>query len=333
MTTEQNKCRNIAFVIIFFPLVIFHFSLFTDCCFAQEETTIISNKLEYDERTSTYFAKGSVKIMVGGKNIEADEMSYDAETSDVVASGNVRYDDTQMVITASKMELNLKEETGRIYEAGILFKEDNYHISGKSFEKKGESHYFASDATFSTCDDAPPAWSFKGKDADLLVGERLKAKDVSFYLKGIPAFYSPYLFLPFLTDRKTGFLIPSLNYSNLRGLHLNVPFFWAISENRDATAVLNFYSKRGIGEGLEYRYIEPGDIKGNWWLYHISDTKLNKNFFEIRSLHEERSPEGIGGFLSISYVNQEDFYREFSPHIEISTIRFLESTGEIALHF
>jgi LPS-assembly protein len=328
----DNCLNRVTYKILFLvSLVAIHYLLLTHYCFAQEATTITSKTLEYDERTSTYTAKGSVKITIGEKIIEADEMSYDVETSVVVASGNVRYNDAEMVITASKMELNLKKETGKLYDTAILFKADNYHISGKSIEKRGENYYFAPEATFSTCDDAVPAWSFKGKDVDLLVGERLKAKHVSFYLKDVPALYSPYFLLPFHTDRETGFLIPAVDYSTLRGLHLNVPFFWVISESRDATAVLDMYSKRGIGEGLQYRYVEPEDLKGSWWLYHIRDTKLNKDFFEMRALHEERSQNDLGGFLSINFVNKNDFYRQFSPYLEIRTLRFLESTGEISL--
>jgi len=323
-------------LIIHYPLLItlsctISCLLFTNDCFAKEDGIIISETLEYVESTSTYIAKGSVKVTSGDKVIESDEMTYNVQTSDVVATGNARYSDADMTITASTMELNLDGETGRLYEAEIFFKKDNYHISGKDIEKRGENHYFAPEATFSTCDAPVPAWSFKGKDVDLLVGERLKAKNTSFYIKDVPALYSPYFSLPFQTERKTGFLMPVIDVSSSRGIHLRMPFFWAISENMDATAIMDMYTKRGIGEGLQYRYIEPGDIKGNWWLYHIRDTELNKDFLEVRALHEQRSQEGVGGFLSINFVNEKDFYREFSPYLEISTRRFLESTGEISL--
>jgi LPS-assembly protein len=330
MTDDQwNRVRyEIIFIILLFTI---HCSLFTDYCFAQGETTITSETLEYIESTSTYIAKGSVKVTSGGRVIEADEMIYNEQTTGISASGNVRYDDAQVVITSSKLELNMETETGKVADAGILFKKGSYHITGKSIEKRGEKYYYAPEATFSTCDDPVPAWSFKGKDVDLHVDERLKAKHVSLYIKDVPALYTPYFFLPFHTDRETGFLIPVVDYSTSRGLHLNIPFYWVISENKDATAVLDVYSEKGIGEGLEYRYIKPEGIKGNWWVYHIRDTELNKDFFEMRALHEQRSQERLGGFLSINFVNEKDFYREFSPYLEVSTLRFLESTGELSL--
>ncbi len=327
ISLNDKKYKRILLIIFLFTV---HFSLFTPFCFATDETTITSETLEYVESISTYIAKGSVKLTSEDKVIESDEMTYNVQTSDVIATGNVRYDDAETVFTASKMELNLERKTGRLYDAEILFKTDNYHVSGKEIEKKGENHYFAPKATFSTCDAPVPAWSFKGNDVDLLVEERLKAKHVSFFIKDVPALYAPFFVLPFQTERKTGFLMPVIDYSSSRGIHLNIPFFWAISENKDATVILDMYTKRGIGEGLEYRYIEPSGTKGNWWLYHIKDTELSKDFFEVRSLHDQRSIEGVGGFLSINYVTEKDFYREFSPYLDVRIRRFLESTGEIS---
>jgi len=325
---NSKKYKRIILVILLFTI---HYSLFTIHCFAEEQTIITSDTLEYSKDTATYVAKGNVKFQKADKVIEANEMRYNEQTSDVIASGAVRYNDTDTSFTASRAELNLETETGILYDAEILFKKDNYHISGKEIEKKGEKYYFSPEATFTTCDGPVPAWCFRGKNIDAVGGEELKAKDVSFRIKDIPVFYTPYFRAPLLTERQAGFLTPVIGYSNLRGAHLNTPFFWAISENRDATISLDLYSKRGIGEGMEYRYIEPGDIKGKWWLYHIRDTELNKNFYEVKALHEQRSANGIGGFLNLNFVNEKDFYREFSPHLEVRTNRFLESTGEISL--
>ncbi len=308
-----------------------HYLLFTNHCFAGEQTIITSETIEYIKDTSTYIAKGNVKIQKDNAVIEADEISYNEEISEVIASGHIRYDDPETRITASRAELNLEKKTGRLYEAEILFKKDNYHISGREIEKKGEGYYLSPEATFTTCDALVPAWCFKGKDVDVVIGDRLKAGDVTFRIKDLPVLYTPYFQTSINNERKTGFLMPDIGYNNMRGTYLSMPFFWAISENRDATVILDIYMKKGMGEGLEYRYLELEDIKGKWWLYHIGDTDLNKDFYEIMALHEQRSTDGIGGFLSLNYVNEKDFYWEFSPYYEIRINRFLESTGEISL--
>jgi len=300
---------------------------------ADDNTIINASSLEYVKEKSTYYAKGNVKIQKANTIIEADSVTYNEETSEVSAEGNVKYDDPELSFTANKIEMNLNEKTGTLYDARIFFKKDNYHISGKKIEKKGEKLYFMPEASFTTCDAPVPAWCFRGKNIEAVVGETLFAKDVTFQIKDIPVLYTPYMWAPVLAERKTGFLMPLIGYSNLRGMHLNVPFFWAITENQDATIALDLHTKRGLGQSIEYRYIFPDDIKGKWWIYHINDTELSKNFYEIKALHDQRSTDKIGGYLNINYINEKDFYREYETNLELRTNRFLESTGEFILPF
>ncbi|MEW6109289.1 MAG: LPS assembly protein LptD [Nitrospirota bacterium] len=299
-------------------------------CFAKEpETVITSDSLEYFTEAKKYIAKGSVKIEREGSSVKADEITYYEGTSDVLAEGNVRYEDEKISMKAGRAELNIDDKTGKLYDAEVFYKKDNYYLNGKEIEKRGENYYYSPEASFTTCDAPLPAWCFKGKKIDAVIGERVKARDVSFRIKGLPVFYAPYFWAPIITERQTGFLIPVVSYYKKRGLSMKLPYFWAISENRDATFVLDLYSRRGIGAGLEYRFIKPGGVKSNWWAYHIRDTELNKDFWEFRALHENRREGSPGGFLNINLVNEKDFYREFNPYLDVRTQRFLESTMEL----
>ena len=112
-----------------------------------------------------------------------------------------------------------------------------------------------------------------------------------------------------------------------------MPFYWAISESSDATLLVDEYTKKGIGEGIEFRYVAPEHIKGSWLAYHIRDMELKKDFFELKGMHNQRNPDSLGGFVSLNYINEKDFYREFHSDIAIRSNRFLESTGEISLPF
>lgn len=245
--SREHRAKTVCFFlcIIFFLFSVFHL-LSCAYCFAEEQTIITSDTLEYSKETSTYIAKGKVKIQKADTVVEADEMEYNEDTSEVTAAGAVKYKDKDSSIKADRAELNLDTKTGILYDAEIFFKKDNYHISGKEIEKRGEKYYFSPEATFTTCDGPDPDWCFKGKNMDAVVGEQLKAKDVSFRIKDIPVLYTPYFRAPIMTERKTGFLTPIVGYSKTLGAHLDIPFYWAISENRDATISLDMHTKRGI---------------------------------------------------------------------------------------
>jgi LPS-assembly protein len=322
----------------FFFLLLFalHGYLFfsTGSAGAEVPTTVLSSDtLDYFSQTEKILAKGSVKIVRGDTVIRADEAVLFRDTSDVIATGNVRYDDATISLSASEAELNLETETGILFHAELLYKKENYHISADRIEKRGEGYFYSPNARFTTCDAPVPAWCFRGKQVHLRAQEGLRARNASFAIKDIPVLYTPYLWAPLTSERKTGFLLPSVGYSTDRGIKISIPFFWAIAENRDATVVLDSYSKRGIGTGIEYRFVKPGGIKSAWWAYHIRDSELDRHFWEMRALHEQRSGNRAGGFLSINYVNRKEFYDEFDPRFSIRTQRFLESTGEITVPF
>ncbi len=318
--------------LVFFFLA-FHSVLPQSSFAATPQTVITSDNLEYFPDAKKYVATGSVVIERDGTVVHADEAIYFEETSEVNASGHFTYDDSLYSIRADRADINLDAKTGKLFDAEVFFRKESNHLTGREIERRGENYYYSPEGSFTTCDAPVPAWCFKAKDIDARIGERLKARDASFSVKDLPVFYTPYLTAPILTERQTGFLMPIVGDSSTRGLEILQPFYWAISENRDATFALDYYGKRGLGTGIEYRFVEPEDIKNNLWIYHIRDTELHKDDWEIRDLYENRHTDSHGGFLNINYVNEQDFYRVFNPQRDVRTQRFLESTGELNLPF
>ncbi len=314
-------------------------------CIVDAKVTIESDTLDYEKETSTYTAKGKVTIRKENTTLNADEMTYYEESSVAVAEGNVVYDDPLVNIRAKRAELNLELKTGTLYEAEVFSKKDNYHIRGLEIEKTGEDEYSLKKASFTTCDGPVPAWCFKGSDVDVTVGDKLKARNVTFNIVGQPVFYSPYLVTPIGNERKTGLLRPVLGYINSKGLHYGQPFYWAISENSDATFMLDGYTKRGLGEGLEYRFVETDSSKGNFWLYHIRDENFEQDFWELRGIYDRDRDARLTGYLNLNYINSRNFYNEYNPYVltkakgsidsasylTLTTGRFYESTGELSM--
>lgn len=324
------------------------FALCSLPCFAAEKTFIQSDSLEYEEKTSTYAAEGKVRIERGAARIEAEKILYNEKSSEAVAEGNVFYEDEIVRIRAKKAALKLEAKTGTLYDAEVFAKKDNYHITGLEIEKTGEREYRLKDASFTTCDAPVPAWCFRGKEVDLVVGDRLKARNITFNIKGQPVAYSPYFSAALSNERKTGLLMPAVGYVEGKGIHYEQDLFIVLSDNRDATLVLDGYSDRGIGGGIEYRFLGTDGAKGNLWVYHLKDTTLKRNFWDVRGTYEDREGEKkVDGFLSLNYINAREFYSEYYPYLvtkmrgyvdsasylNLTTSRFFESNGEASMRF
>jgi LPS-assembly protein len=296
--------------------------------FGEQDAVITADTLE--QVGAVLLGKGNVVIKSNGSVLKAGSVRYDTATKEVVAEGDVYFEDAKTKITASKAELNLNKETGVLYDTEVLFKEQSYRVLGTKIEKRGPQSYFLETGSFTTCTGPVPDWCVKGHEIDLEIGNRIKAKNATFRVRDFPIFYTPYFWAPVVVERRTGFLFPQTGYSSRKGFTWRQPFFWAISENRDATFFTDLYTKRGLGLGAEYRYIEAPGVKGSMNFFHIRDNELDRSFREFRAEHRHRW-RGLRGFYDISYVNQKDFYGEYEPYLIQSSKRFLESQAEVSL--
>lgn len=322
--------------------------------------TITSDQLDYYPDDGIYIAAGNIKIEKDDLTITADKLVFNELTSEADAEGKIIFQDKDVTITAKKAEINIDSKTGNIYDAVIFFKKDNYWITGNSISKTGERSYYASNATFTTCNAEPyltpekfpidypkhPAditiaafdWCFQGRDVHIEVGKTLTAKDVAYRIKGLPVIYSPYILTPFLSERQTGFLTPVVGTSSKKGFQFSPAFYWEIDEDKDATFYMDYMSRRGFGKGIEFRYMDSTGI-GEWQAYHLRDKKFDKDFFAFR-IEDRFQLDNIKGFASFNYINDADFYKEYGYNTQgritnlkgIADInRFFQSSAEFYL--
>ena len=278
--------------------------------YAQEDTTEISaGHLEYIPETDTYTARGSVKIRHKGAVLRAEKVSLNNTTGELIATGNVLYEEEDSAINAERIELNIKTGLGTIYNGEISYKPKGYRIRGESLRRVEKDRYLISRATTTTCNARPPEWHITGRQIEIRQDRSLKARDVTFYIRDIPVFYIPYLWAPLIKGRQTGLLSPVLGYSSTKGLLVRQGFFWAISQDRDLSLYLDYYSKKGIGEGMDYRYIQGPGTNGEVWVYHMRDRTLDRDLFEFKGYHNLTLSPATSGYLKLHLVNDRNYYR------------------------
>ncbi len=332
---------------------------------------------ELIKEKNIYILKGDVKIervrTIKGdednnvleeviEKVQAREALYNSETQEAELIDDVYYEESLITIKAGRAKLNLKNKTGVLYDAEIVFKKEYMRIITTQVEKLSEDHFIFKKAIFTTCEGILPDWCIKGRDVDFIKGDRVSAKDATFNVKGVPVFYTPYIWAPALTERKTGFLIPSITYSNRLGAQIKQPFYIVLGEHSDSTIILDLYSERGIGKGLEFRTRGFPENFADLWTYHIRDSRLNKDFYELLikqssevggqksdmsggesngSAPERQSDSATANssafslqpfFREFIYVHTvtDGFFETYNPLREVRLTRFLNSSAEVS---
>lgn len=290
---------------------------------------ITAKSLTYDEKNGTYHAEGDVVIEKAGQVLRTQNAVYNIRTGIAKISGGLRLETDGDIVTGKEGSFNLKTQAGDIVDASLFLKNNHYYIGGSLMEKIGPQTYVVKDCRVTTCDGVNPDWLLTGSETRVTIEGYGTIKDAAFRVKGLPILYFPYMIFPAKTRRQTGLLPPSGGYSTLNGVELEVPFFWAISDQMDATFYQRFMSSRGYMQGAEFRYITDETSKGVLEFNILSDREETKNMsnqdatdispFErtnstrywLRGKADQNLPLDVTARLDMDYVSDLDYLREF----------------------
>lgn len=299
--------------------------LMTAVAAAQEPVTVTADTMVYEKETASYQADGDVKIEKGELTLFADRaILYD--TKDLAeAEGNVRVLKEEDYLSGDHFTLDLKDNTGAMKNGRLFHKKANFHLLAEEIEKTGDATYHVRRGVMTTCDGDSPSWYFTAADLDVTLEGYAEGKHALFYVKGVPIFYTPYVVFPIKKERQSGFLTPSAGSTSKKGFTLTVPYYWAISDSQDATANVEYHSRRGLGTGLEYRYIRKRDSEGDFHGYLIYDTLLERYRGSIAEKHTEIFSPTVNLKSDINMVFDQDFLRDYGEETGVYNRQILDS--------
>ncbi len=295
---------------------------------------IEADRLRYDQANDEYIAEGDAVISKQDRTITADTIRYSAQTAMAYAEGNVMVTAGEDVLTGSYLEFDLESEKGYLDDGMIFIRENNYHIQGNRIQKVGPDLYRLDRGTVTTCDGHPPDWKLRGNDIQVHEDGSGTAWNAVVYVRDVPIGYYPFVSFPARNRRQTGLLFPEIGYSERKGVSYNQPFYWAIDDTSDATFYAHYMSRRGLKQGLEYRYYLNREAKGALMFDFLHDDQIddgqgnsskdfgyddgggvflrpNRDRYWFRMSHSNPLPAGFKGLMELDIVSDQDYLRDF----------------------
>jgi len=309
---------------------------------------LTADSVSFDKSTETYLARGKVVIKQDGMTLTTDEAMINMQSGAATAVGNiVVFDEGGNTLRGDDLKMNIKEKTVVVANGRIFYKVENIHLRGGVIRKTGKETYNADSVSYTTCDcpdDEAPAWSFTASSAELVVGEYMTGWNAFFRVKDVPVLYSPYISMPIKRERQSGFLQPKPGYSKLRGFIFKDSFFWAISKNTDATLDIDEETKRGLGKGIEFRYIRTRNSYGEANFFHFKekDIKRVREFrkgvdnlarpqnatddrWRFQWQHNENLPSGILVKARVDMISDDEYFIDFGKGTKERSLESIES--------
>ncbi|MFP3981203.1 MAG: LPS-assembly protein LptD, partial [Desulfobacterales bacterium] len=223
---------------------------------------VTADQITYDADSRQYTATGNVVIVQGEKELRADRVVLNREDMSARAFGRVRLVSGNDRLTGQRLEMDMAGGTGTLYQGEVFIRENNFYIQGDRIEKTGENTYRIRRGSATTCQGSHPDWQITGNDVNVTIGGYGTVSHAAFWARQLPVFYVPWFLFPVKLERQTGLLAPQAGYSDRNGAEYIQPFFWAISKSSDATFYFHHLQERGEKFGMEYRYVSSKDSRG-----------------------------------------------------------------------
>ena len=208
-------------------------STFTDI----DGNTVIVDMFQYQKEKNLLYSVGNIKIIDAKKNrYFFKELYVDTKKHEMIGS--------DVSVLFDQKNFGLDEESDPRFVANDILMSKNKSVISKGI--------------FTVCKrkgDQCPAWSLQAKKIS-----HDKTKKTIYYRNAllkfydIPIFYFPAFYHPDPTvKRQSGLLVPFFTDSTSLGTGFGLPYYWAISDDKDLTFTPKIYAKENILFLNEYR--------------------------------------------------------------------------------
>ena len=258
------KTKNFYFVIYFFFVL---FVLINNDLKADQELKIISDKLSIDQEKNTITGKGNVIIQSEKIRSKTSVAIYNRDEGLIEAFGGVvlkddfdntyfsdeiTFTDDLSYLNAKNVKMRLKDDS-RIVGSEVVKKDEINIISNVEYTPCLKENYLIKNC---------PGWKLKAKKAY----HNLETKTVHYdharlHIFNLPIFYLPYFAHPDPSvNKRTGFLMPTIQSDDQLGDAISIPFFYNIAGNKDITFTPNIQSNANNFYEIDYRHINQSGL-------------------------------------------------------------------------
>jgi LPS-assembly protein len=278
--------------------------------------------------------EGSVRMQRLDALLQADAVSYNSATTDYTANGHVRYQDAGILMSADHARGTTTPQATWLDNVRYQLLDKRGNGVAATANETDPDHRAMTLGTFSTCDPSDRQWEIRAKDLQLDQAENVgRGHGVTVAYQGVPFFWFPYLSWPLSSERESGFLAPSIGYSDKRGLKVGIPYYFNLAPNYDATLKATEFTKRGPMLGGEFRYLSNWDklqLDFAWLPHDDESTHSNRGFVRLQDT-ATFSPNW-GANVDIHHVSDNQYLHDFGDSFLTTAVSLLQSNAYVNGH-
>lgn len=259
-----------------------------------------------------YFT-GNVIIQRNGQWLSTPKASIDQQEGEIRASEGITFSDGSLTVSGDSLFLDINQDHAELYNSDYRLRNHNArgHARLLSLSKQ---EVLLQESSFTTCPGDTPAWQLRAERIEIDETEDFgEAWHARFELFDVPILYLPYFNFPLSDARKTGLLYPTFDSSSNNGFEVEVPYYFNIAPNMDATLAPVYMSERGTLLKGEYRYLFDQNA-GQINLEYLDDdaTRIqNTRRYLWHVQHAAQFSPHLSLYLDATEISDDNYLNDF----------------------
>jgi len=287
---------------------------------------------------------GNVQLRRADTLIRAERIDYFQPTDRARARGQVRINQAGNVFEGPDVDLKLDTFEGSFTEPRYRFLRSQGHGQARQVDFSSEKRAVIHQGNYTTCARKPgPSWlpdwmiSADKLTLDSATGDA-EVENGALYFKDTAVVRVPSFSFPMTSQRRSGFLPPTIETNSVDGLTYSQPYYWNLAPNRDVLLTPRLMTSRGLNLSTEFRYLESvlPPVQGTAKLDLMPDDRLSGSTrWSTSWLHQgmldtrsaRLGPMTLG--LHISRVSDDNYWKDFPRNNVNGALRLLPADATL----
>ncbi|NND82737.1 MAG: LPS-assembly protein LptD [Gammaproteobacteria bacterium] len=268
---------------------------------------------------------GNAEVTQGRQTIVADLLKYYRESDRVVASGNVEMISADgHYLSSDSIDVHAPTQIGQLKntefklarsissEDGVDSVEIEARGSADVVNLEGEGLIRLENASYTNCAEGNDDVIIRAKQLELDQNAGIgKARNATVRFMNVPVFYLPYVSFPLNDERKTGLLTPGFGSDEESGNVIELPWYWNIAANQDATITPRLYTDRGLQIGAEYRHRSQNSSTFIYGEFLPDDDLFGEDRDLLSIQHTQSFTPNLTARVNYNDVSDADYFDDF----------------------
>lgn len=261
--------------------------------------------------------RGNVNLQYNDVLIETEQAEYHEERSEFIARGGLIYQDSYVAVRGESITGNSLTNEARITDLDYYLQDTAARGAAAELyieERDDMRSLTFNDSSFTTCPGDRPVWEIRASQISLNEEEGWGlARGAQLRLLNVPVLYVPRFSFPVTDERKSGLLYPTIRSSSRTGMDVEIPYYFNLAPNYDATLAPRYMSERGLMGTAEGRYLSErhrGQINIEY-LHRDNYRDDDSNRYYWRVEQEAHYNHNWSTYIDASAVSDVNYFNDF----------------------